>query len=162
RKPSTATASSAPAIVRLPAVEVRKQRFVQILDKHQRRVVTAIEILSPSNKEAGSDHEQYLIKREQYRAGRVNLVEIDLLRGGHRMPTDEPLPPAEYYALVCRVPNCDRAEVWPISLQNRLPQIAIPLDPKDADATLDLQAVFERTFEDGGWSWELYENEPDP
>jgi hypothetical protein len=89
-------------------------------------------------------------------------VELDLLRGGERMPTAEPLPRADYYVLVCRMPQRERAEVWPIVLRDRLPRIPIPLDADDPDATLDLQSLVDRVYEDAGWSEELYRWKPAP
>ena len=147
-----------PAIVRLPAVELRKQRVVKIFDKIDGKLITAIELLSPTNKDPKDGFEQYCFKREQYRAGHVNLVEIDLLRRGKRMPAEEPLPPAAYYVFVCRTERRDRAEVWPIQLRDRLPTIPIPLGDDDPDARLDLQPLRDRVFEEAGWLAEdLYE-----
>src|SRR5947209_5330096 len=46
-------------------------------------LVTAVELLSPSNKTPGAHGcEQYLKKQAELLNSRVNLVEIDLLRGG--------------------------------------------------------------------------------
>ena len=56
-------------------------RWVQIIDsKAGNRVVTVIEILSPSNKAAGKANERYRTKLESYMNAGVNVVEIDLLR----------------------------------------------------------------------------------
>jgi len=66
-------------------------------------VVTVIELLSPSNKCTGSEgRKAYLAKREEILSSRTNLVELDLLRGGARLPTVQPLPPGDYFAFVCR------------------------------------------------------------
>src|SRR5205823_14314623 len=63
--------------------------FIRIHDAHDRRVVTVIEVLSPSNKRGGPDRTAYLAKRNEYLGGKLNLVEIDLLRGGQRMRLEE-------------------------------------------------------------------------
>ena len=60
-----------------------------------------IELLSPANKQPGSDREQYIHKRRQLLCSQTHLVELDLLRGGPRMPVEE-LPACDYYALVSR------------------------------------------------------------
>ena len=44
----------------------------------------------------------YLEKRQALYFQDVNLVELDLLLGGRRLPLDEPLPPADYYYLLFR------------------------------------------------------------
>jgi hypothetical protein len=59
------------------------QGFIEIIDlKSGRRVVTVIEVLSPSNKAAGPGRKLYEQKQQECREGDVNLVEIDLLRAG--------------------------------------------------------------------------------
>jgi hypothetical protein len=57
---------------------------IEIRDRRNRRVVTVIELLIPSNKSPGSDRDDYLAKRRQVLAGMTHLVEIDLRRGGSR------------------------------------------------------------------------------
>jgi len=83
----------------------------------------------------------YLEKRAEMLACQCNLVELDLLRGGQRLPMSGPLPPADYYALVGRVgkktPRC-RVLGWP--RRSPLPTIDIPRLPPDPDVPLDLQA----------------------
>ena len=37
--------------------------------------------------------------------------------------------------------------MWPLSLRDRLPVVPIPLNPPDADITLDLQAVLQRVYD---------------
>lgn len=157
----SARKAKAPAIVQLPATRVRKQHHVKIYDKNMQRVVTAIELLSPVNK-CGAGRVRYLNKREEYRSEGINLVEIDLHRGGQRVPTEESLPPADYYVLVCRGTASDRAEVWPIGVREKLPRVPIPLDPEDPDAHVDLQALFERVYTDAGWLPNIYQGKLDP
>lgn len=45
-------------------------------------MVTVIEVVSYSNKARGPGRELYERKQQECREGRVNLVEIDLLRSG--------------------------------------------------------------------------------
>lgn len=42
---------------------VERQSFLEIRDRAGRKLVTAVELLSPSNKRPGSDRQQYLHKR---------------------------------------------------------------------------------------------------
>src|SRR5260370_23338771 len=103
--------------------------FIQIRDRQTRDVVTVVELLSPSNKRPGPDREQYLAKRRRLFASWVNLVEIDLLRAGPRLPLEE-LRPCDYYALVSRYGDRPKAGLWPVQLREPLPVIPIPLrDP---------------------------------
>ena len=83
---STTTATTlAPAIYTLPFPRRRRQRFLTIRDREFRRVVTVIELLSPTNKSPGEGCREYLVKRTNVLQTSTNLVEIDLLQRGQRM-----------------------------------------------------------------------------
>jgi hypothetical protein len=114
---------------------------VEIWDAAHRRLVTAIEVLSPTNKR-GAGRIEYAAKRQSIMRSETHLIEIDLLRNGARFPVDEPLPPAAYFAFVSRADKRPEMQVRPIALDGPLPPIPVPLLPDDADATLDLQAAF--------------------
>src|SRR5262249_52347828 len=97
-KPSAAAAASptAPRRLTLPAVDVERHSSLEIRDRRNRRLVTVLELLSPSNKTPGADRDDYLAKRAQVLAGLTHLVEIDLGRGGQR-PRPPELPACDYY-----------------------------------------------------------------
>src|SRR5437879_1143854 len=64
--PGSAVATvPAPVTTVLPGVE-RKQRYLRIVDAGQRRIVTVVELLSPSNKTAHDQGEAYRFKRGEY------------------------------------------------------------------------------------------------
>ncbi|MDX1944897.1 MAG: DUF4058 family protein [Pirellulaceae bacterium] len=144
-----------------PAVDVVQEAFVEIYERETRKVVTAIELLSPTNKAPGPDRETYLAKRLRYAHSSVNFVEIDLLRGWARMPT-EGLPPCDYCVQVSRAVERPRVGLWPIMLRDPLPTIPIPLLPPDADAKLDLQALLHRLYDAGGYEDYIYSGMPHP
>ena len=78
---------------------------------------------------------EYLDKRDQYIDLPVNLVELDLLVGGRRLPMKKPMPSGDYYALVARAqrrPDCD---VYAWSIRQPLPTIPIPLKGLDFDVS---------------------------
>jgi hypothetical protein len=145
---TTGTATLARVPIRLETVmpvEV-PHVTVEIRDAAARALVTAIEVLSPTNKR-GVGREKYLAKRARLLLSRAHLVEIDLLRAGMRLPMRAPLPPACYYAIVNRAETRPLSDVWPIALADPLPTIPIPLLPEDADIPLDLQAVFTAVYD---------------
>jgi hypothetical protein len=150
---------TAPVQLRLPAVEVERHTFLEIRDHRNRRVVTAIELLSPSNKRPGSDRDDYLAKRRQVLAGMTHLVEIDLRRGGSR-PTPPELPPCDYFIVVSRYEKRPILDFWPV--RQRLPMIPIPLLAPDPDVHLDLQAVLDRTYDAAGYGKYIYAETPEP
>jgi hypothetical protein len=155
---------AAPFEVRLPVRDVEELAFVEIRDRRSRELVTAIEVLSPSNKQPGSTRDQYLAKRQEILDSRANLVEIDLLRGGKPMPLDErPDDRAfAYSALVSRVDERPKAGFWPIELRDRLPTIPIPLRALSADAQLDLQEVLNHVYDTSGYEDYIYSGLPEP
>lgn len=129
----------------------QRARHLEILDfSTGGRLVTAIEIISPSNKLPGAGRGSYLRKRSAYMDGGANVVEIDLIRGGNSVIAIEPadIPPARralYCACVWRAAK-DRHEVYPLRLRERLPAIRIPLRPTDRDVVLDLQALIDEAY----------------
>jgi hypothetical protein len=77
----------------------------------------------------------------------AHLSELDLLRGGERLPTNEPVPPADYYVFVCREHRRPRAELYPWSLRQPLPIIPMPLKDGDPDVALDLQTLITTVYD---------------
>ena len=162
RAETTSTATlEAPVRVHLPAVDIERLSFLEICDRQTSRVVTVIELLSPSNKQPGPDREQYIAKRSELLRSEVHFVELDLLRGGPRMPMEN-LPECDYYALVGRIEERPRAGVWPIHLRDPLPVIPIPLADPYPDARLDLKQVLDRVHDAAGYEDYIYDGEPRP
>ncbi len=131
-----------------------REPYIEIVEPSaNNRVVSTIEVLSPTNKNTGDGHREYIAKRDElWRAG-VNIIEIDLLRLGNPIvwvtqEQREKLRPWHYLTAVTRR-RPSRHEVYEILLQKPLPRIAIPLTPDDKDVVLDLQAAFNRTWDEG-------------
>ena len=159
--PATKT-SPAPAYGRLPvATDVERESFIEIRDRENRELVTAIELLSPSNKRPGPDRNQYLLKRQELLRNGAHFIELDLLRGGPRLPVEE-LPECDYYALVSRVEDRPTVGIWPLSLRDRLPTIPVPLRTPDPDARLDLQSILNRVYDAAGYADYIYDANPQP
>ncbi|MBI4612637.1 MAG: DUF4058 family protein [Planctomycetes bacterium] len=141
-----------PLVVMIEPTE-RREVFLEIRDSWTgSRVVTVIEVLSPSNKRGGPGRDLYRTKQAEILGSPVHLVEVDLLRDGQ--PTvalpEEWVPSGPYRVVVSRAPHGKR-EVYPIGLRARLPRLRIPLVPPDPDVVLDLQNAFERAYENGAY-----------
>jgi hypothetical protein len=124
----------------------RPEITVAIRDRANRQLVIAIEVLSPTSK-GGDGREQYLAKRRRLLLGRAHLLEIDLLRQGERVPMQQALPAAPYFVLLSRAENRPILEVWPVSLQDPLPTVPVPLLPGDPDVTLNLQLALTTIYD---------------
>lgn len=145
-----------PVLVTLPIPEEQRESFLTIRLRDSLEVVAILELLSPANKRSGSDgRREYLAKREAVLRTGTHLVELDLLRGGERLPTKRPVPAGDFQAFVCRGNRRPRAEVYVWSLRDRLPVIPVPLTGGDPDVTLDLQAAFDLVYERAGYDYSL-------
>jgi hypothetical protein len=91
----------------------------------------------------------------------VHLVEIDLLRGGPRMPVED-LAACDYCVMVSRWQDRPRAGLWPIQLRETLPAIPIPLADPAPDVRLDLQATVHRVYDAARYVNWIYTSEPEP
>ena len=133
----------------VPMGEEHREYYLLIRGTESHEVVTVLDLLSPTNKRAGADGRKiYLEKRQQILDGLSHFAEIDLLRGGQRLPLQTKIPLADdYYALVSRHNRRPRAEIYQWGLAERLPTIRIPLAKGDADVPLDLQSVFTATYD---------------
>jgi hypothetical protein len=123
--------------------EEHREAFIAIFeDDPERRLVTCVEVLSPSNKRKKSKGRKlYLRKRQSLLLGTANLVEIDLLRGGQRMPMRGDWPDSPYTLLVCREHRAPYCTVWPAHFREPLPVLPIPLSYPDPDIRIDLQPI---------------------
>jgi hypothetical protein len=119
---------------------------VEIRDAAERQLVTAIEVLSPTNKR-GEGRAEYLAKRRSLLLSTAHLVEIDLLRQGQRVPMRQPLPAAPYFVLVSRVERRPVLDVWPVALASSLPVVGVPLLEGDADVPLDVQKALTTIYD---------------
>ena len=148
RTQSARAAIAEPTILTLPMPTEQRERYIAIVSLPNRELVTVIELLSPANKRVGADgRHEYLRKREQILQSAVHLVEIDLLLKRERLPTVEPLPEGDYYAFVSRSEYRPAVEVYHWRRDEPMPTIPIPLLRKDGEVYLDLQAVYEQTYE---------------
>ena len=91
-------------------------------------LVTVIEIASPSNKRP-SGRVQFEAKIQSLLRAGVNVLEIDLLRGGTSAGPvrDESWPESPYQVVVNRAASPSRTEVYPCPLDAALPVVGVPL-----------------------------------
>ena len=131
------------------------------------RLITVLELLSPTNKLESADRDRYLRKRRSFLSGGANLVEIDLVRQGACLfpaavrkvleRTD-----ACYGICVARATQPGEHDVYPIRLRERLPAIRIPLRPTEAAVVLDLQPLIDQCHERGRYHLLNYRLALDP
>lgn len=133
----------------------REEAYLQIRSGRGRRLVTHIEVVSPSNKASTMAREMYQAKQTECELGSVNMVEIDLLRRG--MPVTA-APPArlraaagafDYHVCVTAVGAHPNHYVYPVLLRDRLPDVPVPLDPELPPVFVGLQDLVNRCYAAG-------------
>jgi hypothetical protein len=154
-----------PKFIEVPKIQVT-EHFIEIIDtKSGGRVITTIEVVSPSNKSAGPGRRKYLQKQREVKRSPASLVEIDLLRGGKPVTLARPeiIPlddRTEYHVVVRRGWRSHGIEYYSCPLRDRLPAIKIPLRQGDADALIDLQPIINRVYENGGYADRIDYSQP--
>ncbi|MGL6076036.1 MAG: DUF4058 family protein [Fimbriiglobus sp.] len=134
-----------------------EEPYLEIVSTEGKRLVTAIEILSPSNKKPGENgHAAYLMKQKEFVLGRVNIVEIDLLRRGTHasmIPRDR-LAQLSNRAFAYSIsvtcwgnPSDDQFFGVTVALADQLPTFGIPLDPGIEPPTIPLQTIFSQAYD---------------
>ena len=158
---ATAVASGAQAVV-LPQFEEVHERYLEIRAVQTHAVVTALEILSPSNKAPGEGRTAYEEKRRQVLATLTNLVEIDLLRGGKPMEM-QPLPQSDYRMLVRAGWERPQARLYVCNVRQPLPEISVPLRRGEQEARLLLGLLLADIYARAHYDLRLdYRQPPEP
>jgi hypothetical protein len=142
----TASVTSAPLVLDALVLESMPQSYIEIRSVHERRLVTAIEVLSPTNKR-GDGLAEFRKKRQEMLASDAHLMEIDLLRIGERFPVAGILPSVPYFVFLSRANLRSRVQVWPIPLEQPLPTVPVPLLPGDSDVLLNLQEALQTIYD---------------
>ena len=143
-----------PLVVAYPR-EPDTLRRVLIHDRRGDVLITAIEFFSPGNK-YGQARDHFRQKQRDLVAGGVNIVEIDLIRAGGWTiyPAEQDVPASHadpYRIIVVRPARGWGFECYPAPIRGRLPRIRIPLRSEDRDAIMDIQALIDQAWEDGGY-----------
>ncbi len=125
--------------VTLPFPLEIKEGYLEIREIATGKVVTIIEILSPTNKLTKEGRKAYLKKREQILGSDTNLVEIDLIRAGEKMPMISKIGETDYRLLIVRSHRLPSAQLFAFSVRETIPDITIPLQPNEEEIELNLQ-----------------------
>jgi hypothetical protein len=144
--------------------EEHREQFIEIRKDSEGRLITHIELVSPANKTLAAGARAYLLKRQDARFAGANLVEIDLVLAGKGMQdytARTNIPEWDYIVAVTRATHPDRVEVYTTTLDKRLPRFRMPLAGDDRDQMVDLQTVFLRSYDHGGFGANIdYQRDP--
>lgn len=146
RSTMTLPAQTEAVTVRLPVPEEMREGYLEIREEETGYVVTAIEVISPTNKRAGMGRDAYERKRREVLSSPTNLVEIDLLRGGKPMRIIGQIPPSDYRILVARGDRRPQAQLYAFSVRQEIPQFLLPLRSGDPEPLVDLQSLLIQVY----------------
>ncbi len=139
--------------------EPPEEAYLEILSARGKRLVTAFEVISLTNKRAGEQgRKTYQDKQHEYWLSNVNLVEIDLLRRGPHVSATplhllrEKMGAFDYHVSVVMPGMRPSHHAAGIKMADRLPTFAIPLDPGVPPITIDLQPMIELAYDRGRYT----------
>jgi hypothetical protein len=143
--------------------ETHQEEYIEIRQRNDGRLVTLIDVVSPTNKLTAVGRQAYLDKRREGRNAQASLVEVDLVLQGQPLLeySREGLPDWNYAVTVTRSTQPDRFEIYTATLQKRLPRFRMPLATDDRDTVVDLHTAFVRGYEQGDFGKKIdYRRDP--
>ncbi len=131
--------------------EDHREPFLEVRTRGDGKLVTLLEVISPTNKCTAAGRQAYRDRRQDAIRNKANVVEIDLVLQGASVHdfSRESLPAWDYSVVVSRTPRPEQYELYTATIDKRLPRFRMPLAPDDRDTVVDLQAVVHRVHEQG-------------
>ncbi len=147
-------------IVTLPLPLEIKEGYLEIREVSTGKVITVVEVLSPTNKRTKSGRKSYLEKREKILQSNTNLVEIDLIRNGDKMPILTNISDTDYRILIVRSHHLPSAQLFAFTVREAIPNLTIPLEQQEQEIELNLQNLLLEIYEQAGFDLTLDYNQP--
>lgn len=146
--PAPAMAPSAePVVVTVPVPEPVEESYLEVREVASGKVITVIEVLSPTNKRPGEGREAYEAKRLAILRSRTHLVEIDLLRDWEPMPFWGGGRGSHYRILVRRGERRERANLYSFTVRDLIPRFPLPLQAGDPEPVVDLKPLLDGLYD---------------
>jgi hypothetical protein len=144
--PAMAPAFNGVLDVEVPMNDELGEDYLEIHEVRTGKLVTLIEVLSPTNKLDKDGREQYETKRAQVLSTRTNLLEIDLLRAGTPMAVVGRAARSDYRVLISRGYERPRARLYFFGLRQPIPQFPLPLLPGETEPLVDLNTILHALY----------------
>ena len=103
------------------------ENYLEIHDVETGRLVTILELLSPTSKLHSTGRAEYKAKRNEVFRSRTSLVEIDLMRAGEPIVAIGDLPRSDYRIIMNRGHSRSQWDLWPFDIEDPIPSIPVPL-----------------------------------
>lgn len=148
--------------VELPALELERESYLEIIRGRNREVVAVIKLRSPANK-SNKGRREYLFKRAEVQYSLALLVEIDLLRSGPPMPVVGDVPGGHYRILISNARLAPDASLYLFSMRQLIPIFAMPLAEGSEGIAIDLKPIIDEVYVLGSYDRDIdYDQDPDP
>lgn len=161
--PNTEKYGDIAVAVKVPIPEEVREGYLELREAGSNYLITAIEVLSPTNKRPGRGRQIYEDKRIELLGTWTNLVEIDLLRAGQPMRIIANGIHSDYRILVARGGR-SRAMLHPFGVRQPIPKFTVPLRRGDHDEpTVDIGNLLSGIYDRAGYDLMLdYASAPVP
>lgn len=162
-EPAPATTGGETVTVELPMPDEIRETYLEVRAAETDRIITVLELLSPTNKRPGEGRYLYEKKRLRLLGTRTHLVEVDLLRAGEPMPMRGDAGPSHYRILVSRAEERPRATLLTFGVRTTIPKFRLPLQKDDDAPIVDLNRLLHDLYDRAGYDLRLdYTADPEP
>ena len=150
--------------VELPVPDEIREAYLEVRDAHSGNLVTALEILSPTNKRAGRGRELYESKRRRILETSTNLIEIDLLRAGEPMRFFYASGNVSSdYRILVRRGGRSTATLYAFGVMHPIPSFELPLQLEDFEPVIDIGKLLESIYQRARYHMRVnYSDDPVP
>lgn len=149
--------------VTLNIPETVRQGHLEIREIATSQVITAVEVLSPTNKRPGRGRLEYETKRATVLSRPCNLVEIDLLRQWSPLAAPQEAEPSTYRILVSPQELRPQATWYGFNLADAIPCFELPLQRGDEIPLVDLKVLLDGIYDRLGYGLVIdYAQDPVP
>lgn len=152
---ATLTHPEQPQTVTLPLPEEVQERYLEIREVATGQVITAVELLSPTNKRPGEGRDAYLRKRQQVLSSATHLVEIDLLRNGTPLPMQGATLASHYRILISQSETRPQAQLYGFNLPESIPAFPLPLNTSAPGPRLDIKPILDNLYDRAGYAFRI-------
>ena len=145
------TAPVSMVTVELPLPDHVRETYLEVRATKTDKVVTALEILSPTNKRPGEGRDLYERKRLILLGTLTHLVEIDLLRAGEPMTMRGNDRQTHYRILISHSERRPMADLLTFSVCQPIPTFRLPLKRGDEEPVVDLGRLLHELYDRAGY-----------
>lgn len=149
--------------VELPLPDHVRETYLEVRVTDTDKVITVLEILSPTNKRPGEGRDLYERKRLILLGTLTHLVEIDLLRDGEPMTMRGNGRQTDYRILISHSERRPMADLLAFSVRQQIPTFRLPLKRGDEEPVIDLGRLLHELYDRAGYDLRVdYRTEPVP